>query len=378
MQLFKLVLRRMKSNLFYYFLTYIAYFSALLVILFGFSFLKCSKERILDFTNGKAEHQRLINVDINGSNYIDYDKLTNILKKYSKTTAIRIDGLAMDVPKDDGIYEVPIKMVMFDKIPEWTPPIGRGTYLSPRQSKSKAKIAVIGKGVELNRISENSHVSLGEEKFKIVGVTCKKDNFSNYLGSIFIPLESLPSKMKKCIKTMNIYLLKNNGSPENEMNEILNELNKLPNINATEREVNRYLNVFCSTLATTTVVTFLIILVAVSNTIVLVFYLMLKNKKNILINIALGANKKIIWKQLFIELMVISLVSIISASLVGILLMPFVKNNFTHILNIKAIQFNYFNIIATFSSAVIMSFLISIISVKIFFKLNLTAELKGE
>src|SRR3712207_7768852 len=44
-------------------------------------------------------------------------------------------------PKDDGIYEVPIKMVMFDKIPEWTPPIGRGTYLSPRQSKSKAKIA---------------------------------------------------------------------------------------------------------------------------------------------------------------------------------------------------------------------------------------------
>lgn len=376
--MFKLVLRKIRSNFTHYFLIFIGYFSALLVILFGFIFLKCSKDMTIDYTNGKIEHQRLISVNVNDSNNIDYNSLINILKKHSKTTSIRIDGLIEEVPINEKIFEVPIQPVIFSETPEWIPQITNGRYLNPRESSSKAKIAVIGKGVELNKLSENNYINLCGEKFKIIGVAGKKSNFSNYLGSVFIPLESLPDKMKNNIKTIQIYLLKNNNNPENEMNKILNDLNKLSNIKATQVEIMDNLSEFYSTLSITVFVSCLIILVSVSNISILIFYLMLKNKKNILISIALGANRKMIWKQIFIELMLVSLCAIISALIVVHLLIPFVKDNFTHILNVENIQFSYFNIIATSLAPIIMSFLISIISVKKFFNLDLTMELKGE
>lgn len=376
--MFKLVLRKIRSNFTHYFLIFIGYFSALLVILFGFIFLKCSKDMNIDYTNGKIEHQKLISVNVNDSNNIDYDNLANILKKHSKTTSIRIDGLIEEVPINEKIFEVPIQPVIFSETPEWIPQITNGRYLNPRESSSKAKIAVIGKGVELNKLSKNNYINLCGEKFKIIGIAGKKSNFSNYLGSVFIPLESLPDKMKNNIKTIQIYLLKNNNNPENEMNKILNDLNKLSNIKATQVEIMDNLSEFYSTLSITVFVSCLIILVSVSNISILIFYLMLKNKKNILISIALGANRKMIWKQIFIELMLVSLCAIISALIVVHLLIPFVKDNFTHILNVENIQFSYFNIIATSLAPIIMSFLISIISVKKFFNLDLTMELKGE
>ncbi|RXI44033.1 ABC transporter permease [Clostridium tetani] len=376
--MFKLVLRKIRSNFTHYFLIFIGYFSALLVILFGFIFLKCSKDMTIDYTNGKIEHQRLISVNINDSSNMDYDNLVNILKKYSKTTSIRIDGLIEEVPINEKIFEVPIQPVIFSETPEWIPQITNGRYLNPMESSSKAKIAVIGKGVELNKLSKNNYINLCGEKFKIIGIAGKKSNFSNYLGSVFIPLESLPDKMKNNIKTIQIYLLKNNNSPEKEMNKILNDLNKLSNIKATQVEIRDNLSEFYSTLSITVFVSCLIILVSVSNISILIFYLMLKNKKNILISIALGANRKMIWKQIFIELMLVSLCAIISALIVVHLLIPFVKDNFTHILNVENIQFSYFNIIATSLAPIIMSFLISIISVKKFFNLDLTMELKGE
>ncbi|MGH4122739.1 MAG: ABC transporter permease [Clostridium sp.] len=377
--MFKLILRKIKSNFFHYFLIYIGYFSAILVISFGFTFLKCSKDINIDYTNGKLSHQQLITVNINKDlNNIYYDKLTNILKKHSKTIAIRIDGLMAEKAGGGGVWQIPIQPVLFDETPEWIPTITRGRYLNPHESKSKAKIAVIGTGVEANKISENNYINLGGEKFEIIGTAGKLRNFSNYLGSVFIPLESLPDKMKKNIKTINIYLLKNNDNCKNEMNEILNDVNKLPNIKAAQVEIGENLSQFYTTVSITTVVSCLIILVSVSNIIILVFYLMLKNKKNILISIALGANRKIIWKQIFIELILVSLCAIVSAFIVANLLTPFVKNNFTNILNIQDMQFSYLNIIVTSLATVIMSFLISIISVKKFFKLNLITELKGE
>ncbi|BDR76959.1 ABC transporter permease [Clostridium tetani] len=376
--MFKLVLRKIRSNFTHYFLIFIGYFSALLVILFGFIFLKCSKDMTIDYTNGKIEHQRLISVNVNDSNNMDYNNLINVLKKHSKTTSIRIDGLIEEVPINEKIFEVPIQSVIFSETPEWIPQITNGRYLNPRESSSKAKIAVIGKGVELNKLSKNNYINLCGEKFKIIGIAGKKSNSSNYLGSVFIPLESLPDKMKNNIKTIQIYLLKNNNSPEKEMNKILNDLNKLSNIKATQVEIRDNLSEFYSTLSITVFVSCLIILVSVSNISILIFYLMLKNKKNILISIALGANRKMIWKQIFIELMLVSLCAIISALIVVHLLIPFVKDNFTHILNVENIQFSYFNIIATSLAPIIMSFLISIISVKKFFNLDLTMELKGE
>ncbi|BDR71144.1 hypothetical protein K144313037_p10110 (plasmid) [Clostridium tetani] len=48
--MFKLVLRKIRSNFTHYFLIFIGYFSALLVILFGFIFLKCSKDMTIDYT----------------------------------------------------------------------------------------------------------------------------------------------------------------------------------------------------------------------------------------------------------------------------------------------------------------------------------------
>ncbi|MCY6958348.1 ABC transporter permease [Clostridium brassicae] len=376
--MFKLILRRIKSNFFHYFLIYIGYLAALMIISFGFSFLKCSKDMNIDYTNGRINHQQLISININDSNNIDYDKLTNILKKYSETTSIRIDGLIEEKPVGEYIFQIPIQPVIFNETPEWIPQITHGRYLNPNESKSKAKIAVIGKGVELNKISEKNYINLGGEKFKVIGTVGKVSNFSNYLGSVFIPLESLPDKMKKNIKTIKIYLLKNNSNPKSEMNEILNELNKFSNINAIKVDISNGLNEFYSTLAITIFVSCLIVLVSVSNILILVFYLMLKNKTNILISIALGANRKITWKQIFIELMLVSLCAIVSALMLGNLLIPFVKSNFTHILNIEDIQLGYFNIIITSLIAIIMSFLISIISVKKFFKLNLITELKGE
>ncbi|KHO31508.1 ABC transporter permease, partial (plasmid) [Clostridium tetani] len=146
---------------------------------------------------------------------------------------------------------IPIQPVIFSETPEWIPQITYGRYLNPNESSSKAKIAVIGKGIELNKLSENNYVNLCGEKFKIIGVAGKKSNFSNYLGSVFIPLESLPDKMKNNIKTIQIYLLKNNNNPENEMNEILNDLNKLSNIKASKVEIRDNLSEFYSTLSIT-------------------------------------------------------------------------------------------------------------------------------
>ncbi|RXI74361.1 ABC transporter permease, partial [Clostridium tetani] len=282
--MFKLVLRKIRSNFTHYFLIFIGYFSALLVILFGFIFLKCSKDMNIDYTNGKIEHQKLISVNVNDSNNIDYDNLANILKKYSKTISVRIDGLIEETSINEKIFEIPIQPVIFSETPEWIPQITYGRYLNPNESSSKAKIAVIGKGIELNKLSENNYVNLCGEKFKIIGVAGKKSNFSNYLGSVFIPLESLPDKMKNNIKTIQIYLLKNNNNPENEMNEILNDLNKLSNIKASKVEIRDNLSEFYSTLSITLFVSCLIILVSVSNISILIFYLMLKNKKNILIS----------------------------------------------------------------------------------------------
>ncbi|KHO31414.1 ABC transporter permease, partial [Clostridium tetani] len=102
--MFKLVLRKIRSNFTHYFLIFIGYFSALLVILFGFIFLKCSKDMNIDYTNGKIEHQKLISVNVNDSNNIDYDNLANILKKYSKTISVRIDGLIEETSINEKIF----------------------------------------------------------------------------------------------------------------------------------------------------------------------------------------------------------------------------------------------------------------------------------
>ncbi|WP_196247237.1 ABC transporter permease [Clostridium novyi] len=192
-----LIFKKIKNNFSYYFLIYIAYFSSMLVILFGFSFLKCSKDINIDYTNGKISHQRLIDVKVKDSSSINYDILSNILRKYSKTISIRIDGLIEDKSINENIFEVPIQLVIFNETPEWIPEIIHGRYLTPNESKSKTKFAVIGKGVELNKICEHNYINLGKEKFKIIGVVGKTSKFPNYLGSVFIPLESLPNKMKK-------------------------------------------------------------------------------------------------------------------------------------------------------------------------------------
>ncbi|WP_125154793.1 ABC transporter permease [Clostridium rectalis] len=374
----RLVLKKIKRNFSYYLLIFIGYFSALLVISVGFVFLKSSKDMTIEYTFGKIEHQRLISINVSKPNSTNYDTLVNVLKKYSKTTSIRINGLIEKVSMDEKIFEVPVQPIVFSKTPEWIPEILSGRYLYPNESSSKAKIAVIGKGVENNKLSKNNYINLGKEKFKVVGKVGGRSKFSNYLGSVFIPLESLPDKMKENIEAISVYLLKNSDNPEKEMNEILDDLNKLSNIKAKEVEIKNNLSEFHNTLLMTTLVSCLIILVAVGNISILIFYLMLKNKKNISISIALGANRKMIWKQIFMELMLVSVCAIVCSIAAINLLTPFAKDNLTDILNIKDIEFSYLTILVASIVTMLMSFLISIISVKKFFNLNLTMELKGE
>ncbi|GCD10478.1 ABC transporter permease [Clostridium tagluense] len=379
--MFKLISSRIKSNFLHYFLVFIAYVTVLLVISFGVYFVNLSKNMTLDWTNGEINHQKLISVNISNSNSIDYDKLVNVLKKYSKTIAIRINGLTETIPSNGAEWQVQLQPVLFTQNPEWIPKINKGRYIKPDESCSKSKIAVIGAGVVANKLTNklDNTIVIGGEKFNVIGVVGKlTENYTNYLGSVFIPLESLPDKNKKEIKTIEIYLLKNNGNPKNEMKALLVDLNKLSNVNVSEVDMNGQLSDFYNKLSITIFAGCLIILISVGNISILIFYLMLKTKKCILISIALGATKKLIWKQIFIELILISVCSIISASIFTNLLTPFIKQNFTMILNIKELQFSSFNIIVPSLATIVMSFLISIMSVRKFFRLNLITELKGE
>jgi len=378
--MFKLISSRIKSNFSHYFLLFIAYVTVLIAISFGFNFVNLSKIMTLDFTNGEISHQKLISVNINEPNNINYDQLASILKKYSIIVAVRIEGLTEKIPSSNGGNDsiIQLQPVIFTDTPEWIPKIDQGRYLKPDESCSKAKIAVIGAGVV--KVNPNKDIEIGGEKFSIIGVVGKLSTGSDstYLGSIFIPLESLPLKNKNEIKTIGIYLLKNNKNPKNEMKALLDDLSKLPNIQVSEADMSGQLSGFYNKLSITIFVGCLIILISIGNISILIYYLMLKTKKSILISIALGATKKIIWQQVFIELILISLCSIISASILANLLTPFVKQNFTIISNIKELQFSNFNIIVTSLATVVMSFFISIISVEKFFHLNLITELKGE
>jgi ABC-type antimicrobial peptide transport system permease subunit len=376
--MFKLIVHRIKSNFLHYFLIFIGYVAALVIISFGVNFVSLSKNNTVDQTNGEINHQRIVSINIDDSNSINYDELANILKKYSKTTSIRIDELSEEISKDGEVWSCELKPMIFNETPEWIPKITKGRYLNAEESSSKARIAVVGAGLIANELATNDSIQIDGENFNVIGITGEANDGSNYAGSIFIPLESLPDKKKKEIKTIQVCLLKNSGDPQNEMKSLIDDLNKLSHISLTEVNTSGQLSDFYMKFSVTIFVESLIILVSIGNMSILIFYLMLKTKKSILISIALGATKKIIWSQIFIELLLISVCSIIFATVFTNALIPFVKSNFTMIFNIQNLQFSNFNIIVASLVTIIMSFFISIISLRKFFKLNLVTELKGE
>lgn len=377
--MYNLIVKRIKTNWIYYFLVLIGYVFSLLVISFGISFIKCSKEMSIEYTFGNINHKRVITATASESKKINYEKLVNILNKYAKNTSINLRGIVIEKPIDGRKFIVPIETVVFNETPEWIPKVVKGRYFNNKESMVKKNVAVVGTGIFLNGMLEkNGNVKIGDVEFKVIGQVGRLKDFSNYLGTIFIPASSLPDVLKNNLSSIEISMLKNNEYPKEEMINLSNDLKSILNLNVTEKEIKNGLSEFYTTLSTNTFVSFLILLVSVTNISVLIFYLMLKNKKNFIVSIALGAYKKIIWLQVFCELLVVSLCSVVIVTIGNRLLIPFVKSNLTNILNIESLTFNSFNIGISLLVSVLMSLLISTLSVRKFFKLDLITELKGE
>lgn len=375
-----LILKELKNNKLYYFFILMGYVSAILVVSFSISFIKISEDITLDFSEGYIKNQRILNVS-NQDKALTIDPIIEIAKNFSKNNTITISGFSYETIKDIELGEVwiiPIQLVAFKEKPSWIPKIINGNYFSYEESNSNKNIAVVGSGIIKNNISSKSNITIGENNYTIIGNAGKLEDCSDYLGTIFLPINSLPNELKNNVKTIEIKIDNNNGNANKEAELLEKELCTNLKVNV---ELYKPLNSGTRLLKSIAINSTIIITtcaVAIVNILIMLGYMLIRNKKKLTISIALGLNKKLLVTQIFYILMIISSIASIFALIIQQIMTPIVKSNLNKILNISELSIYSLNIVIILLIIIMLNLIISIISINKIYKEDLSKELKND
>lgn len=374
-----LILKNLKNNKVYYFLILLGYIVTILTISLSASFVKISKDITIDFNQGHLDKQRIIEVSSNDN--IDINQIIDIVKEFSNDNAVTIKGVSYRkvVDKDnDESWIVPVELVSFNKIPSWIPIVDEGKYFSPEESMGKENVAVVGTGVILNNIGNKKEIDVCGEKFRVIGNVGKIEDLSDYLGTVFIPINCLPDNLKSDIKSIEIKLYNDNDNIEEQKELLLEKLAVNSKLYANEIDISPNNEEYYSQLGKTGILSLLISIIAIANISTLVYFILSKNRKNLIVSIAIGMSKKILINQLFYTLMMLSIISAVIALIIQYMLTPLIKSNLTRMINISQIGINLSNVIILIISIIAISLIISILSVKSVYKQDISKELKND
>ncbi|AOR24436.1 ABC transporter permease [Clostridium taeniosporum] len=374
-----LILKNLKNNKIYYFLILLGYVATIFTMSISASLIKISKDITIDFNQGDLNKQRII--EVNSDKNIDIDKIIEVTRKFSIDNAITISGISYRKVIDkysDESWIVPVELVTFNEIPSWIPKVVEGQYFLPEQSKGNKKIAVVGTGVILNGIGNESQIDILGEKFNVIGSVGKIQDFSDYLGTVFLPINCLPNQLKNNIKTIKIKLYNDNGTIEQQKELLLNELRTNSELYVNEIDVLSNNEEYYSQLCRNGILTLLIWIIAIANISTLIYFMISKNRRNLVVSIAMGMSDRILIKQLFYTLMILSIFSSLIALIMQYMLIPLLKNNLTRVLNISQIRISSLNIIIVLVGIIIISLIIAILSVRSIYKEDLSKELKND
>ncbi|SCN25462.1 acidobacterial duplicated orphan permease [Clostridium sp. N3C] len=379
----KFLLKRIKHNLLAYLLILIGYVFSILIISIGTSLCQNSMTLSLDYTHGKINHQKEIEVSRIDNKNIDYSKLAELVCKYSSNLNIDILGITDTWDYDDiKNAEVIINPVVYQEDPEWLPTISQGRFLTAVESQSNEKVTVIGDAIAFRLfpkgINENSYINLGNEKFKVIGVAGTIEKGEDYLSTVYLPIKTLPSKYKEGLEKLNIRIMKNSDSPDVELKEMMNELSHSKIAEASEVDISYSLNELYITYRVSIFAGIIVLFIAISNIVSFTSYLMFKRRREFAISRILGASDRQIGLSLFGELLCISIISSFVVFLLHMLLNPIIHQKFDEIVVIKYFIIDYVNLITVFLLSLIVTVLISIINYRKVIKMDLNQEIKIE
>lgn len=379
----KYLLNKIKKNFYGYALIVIGYIVSIIVISLCISLTKNAIKLSIDNNCGKAEHQEIL--QLKSENEINYNKLTKLLEGNLSSVRVEIDDIE-DHFNLNNTYPTQVFIIPFayNKKPEWMPNQLKGRFFSARESVSNDKIAVIGNRLAEQYfpegVTENSYIKLDGEDYKVIGIIGREElGVVDYGRNIYIPLETLPEKYKKDLKTVSINLLANGKSPSRlkiNFTKQLKELDK--DINISELKIEPDLSKIYLSVGTTLAVSFIVLFTAITNMANFSTWQVLKRKREISISKVLGASNKVLGKEIFIEAIVLSFVSSIIALVLQINLTPLIIKLLSAKFMINNINVSIYNWFIGIGVGIVISVLSSIISLKAVIRLNPAQEIKLE
>lgn len=374
-----LILTNLKNNKLYYFLILLGYIATIFTISLSTSLVNISKDITVDFNQGDLNKQRII--EVSSDKDINIDEIIGIVKEFRSDNAITIRGISyrkvIDEDNDES-WTVPVELIAFNEKPSWIPIISDGRYFLPEESMGNDRIAVVGTGVILNKIGSKNEIDILGDKFKVIGNVGEVRELSDYLGTVFLPINCLPSSLKDDIKLLEIKLYNDNGNIDEQKEMLFEKLTTNSDWYIEEVKVSSNNQEYYRQLSKSGVLSLLISIIAIANISTLIYFIVSKNRKNLIISIAMGMSKRILIKQLFYTLMILAVISGGISLIIQYATIPLIKSNLTRMLNISNFQINSMNIIVSMIAIIVISLVISMISVKSIYKEDLSKELKND
>jgi putative ABC transport system permease protein len=290
------------------------YAICILAFSIGINYSIHSKESDGDFYNGNKEHN--VTVITNFFETMDFDKVQSSLEELSKDVEVQ---LHVDPYNLTNVKTARLRLIAYEKHPEWILPLLSGRYISAEEIAAGEKVAVIGEMLKENTITvgEDINIAIEGENYRVVGVAGRKTDKITFDNVLYIPLSTIPEPVvNKVIKDsqVSVFIRKNGGSPSEEAAKLgaaMKEIDKLSTIEEKRIEENFGITEF--NLIVTIIMVGLILVTGIINVLNLSVFWILDRRKEISVKKAFGANNYNVVFEVFKDMFFLSLTGAIFA-----------------------------------------------------------------
>ncbi|WP_333860503.1 ABC transporter permease [Clostridium sp.] len=333
MNLWKLLIKQIKAHPIATIFLIFGYIISIILISFGTSNMVELKQLALERTEGAPKNALVVNLAL-GKKY-SFDKILSIFEGMSEDTSVIFTNIYTYIDSSDSNQLYPISAELFYSKPNWTYPIYSGRYYDVKDIETAAKVTLIGKDLDKYTYKKNykKYLKIYGEEYEVIGLIGKNKTDTPWDSRVLLPISSIPKMIRSEFETsgvINCILHNNNITPTDDYNMIKrNVLSYNPNAIIQVSELESKNDVIANVVGNNDMLLYisvLIYLISLINSINITSYWINDRKFEIGVRKAFGHTNFNIASLLFLEIILINLVSCLLSLLIQLILNCFTEN----------------------------------------------------
>lgn len=314
----------------------IGYVSSILII--SMSIGKIDGSIISDESQcyGKKGEKSAIELYSQDKNPIKYEpkEVIKYLGSFGEVNVLNMGKV--ELIKDTQKKRVEIIPTYYENIPNWQPPLYKGSYISPEQCKNGSRKVLLGVNVAQGLgIKVKDKISMMGEQYEVVGIIGQVYYWNKYNDIIYIPMQALPEEF---LKTFNDKLTNNEKHSldttllyrvkDNKIAEIEKDINKKFYENQLKIDVKKIYEGsidYAYYVKDTLISKIPLIIIALINISTMSVFWVMSRRKELTVKKILGANDKYIKISIKKDMLMVAIISVLSSIILQEILYVFIE-----------------------------------------------------